>query len=150
VGITAGCDAIPYPWAVVTGGIAGIIVVFSVAFFDAIHIDDPVGATSVHLVCGAWGTIAVALFGGANFIAQILGILTIGGFTVLFSAIVWGILRATLGVRVGMEEEIQGLDIGEHSMEAYSGFVKEADVLTGGRTVSMSSQSGEIPRSSES
>jgi len=150
VGITAGCNAIPYPWAVVTGGIAGIIVVFSVAFFDAIHIDDPVGATSVHLVCGIWGTIAVALFGGANFLAQIIGILTIGGFTVVFSAIVWGILRATLGVRVGMEEEMQGLDIGEHSMEAYSGFVKEADVLSGGRSVSMSSQSGEMPRSSES
>jgi len=148
VGITAGCDAISYPFAVVTGAIAGIIVVFSVSFFDQIKIDDPVGATSVHLVCGAWGTIAVGLFGGANLIAQIIGILTIGGFTVAFSAIVWGILKATLGIRVSMEEEVQGLDIGEHAMEAYSGFVKEADVLTGGRSASMSS-AGEIPRSSE-
>lgn len=148
VGITAGCDAIPYPFAVVTGAIAGIIVVFSVSFFDQIKIDDPVGATSVHLVCGIWGTIAVGLFGGANLIAQIIGILTIGGFTVAFSAIAWGILKATLGIRVSMEEEVQGLDIGEHAMEAYSGFVKEADVLTGGRSASMSG-AGEIPRSSE-
>ncbi len=129
VGITAGCDAIPYPFAVLTGAIAGVLVVFSVAFFDAIKIDDPVGATSVHLVCGVWGTLAVAFFGGANLLAQVVGILSIGGFTVVFSGIVWVLLKATLGIRVTVEEEIEGLDIGEHGMEAYSGFVKEADTL---------------------
>ena len=131
VGITAGCDVINYPFAVLTGLIAGVIVVFSVAFFDSIKIDDPVGAISVHLVCGIWGTLAVGIFGGGNIGAQILGIVSIGGFTVAFSAIVWGALKATLGIRVSVEEEIQGLDISEHAMEAYSGFVKEADVLGG-------------------
>ncbi|NJL02697.1 MAG: ammonium transporter [Spirulinaceae cyanobacterium RM2_2_10] len=129
VGITAGCDAIPYPFAVLTGAIAGVIVVFAVSLFDSIKIDDPVGAISVHLVCGIWGTLAVGFFGGANILAQIVGILSIGGFTVVFSSIVWLILKATLGIRVSVEEEVEGLDIGEHGMEAYSGFVKEADTL---------------------
>ncbi len=132
VGITAGCNAVAMWAAVVIGLIAGVLVVFSVAFFDSIKIDDPVGATSVHLVCGIWGTIAVAIFGGANFITQLIGILAIGAFTVIFSAIVWGILKATIGIRVDQEDELRGLDISEHGMEAYSGFVKEADVLSGG------------------
>jgi Amt family ammonium transporter len=132
VGITAGCASVNYISAVIIGAIAGIIVVFSVAFFDSIKIDDPVGATSVHLVCGIWGTLAVGIFGGAPIGAQILGILTIGGFTVLFSTIVWYALKVNIGIRVGEEEEFQGLDIGEHGMEAYAGFVKESDVLSGG------------------
>ncbi|WP_051358268.1 ammonium transporter [Rubidibacter lacunae] len=130
VGITAGCDAASYPVAVFIGLVAGIIVVFSVAFFDSIKIDDPVGAISVHLVCGIWGTFAV-VFAGGDPVAQIVGILSIGGFTALFSFIVWTALKATLGIRVTPEEELEGLDIGEHGMEAYSGFVKEADVLAG-------------------
>ncbi|MEM8829528.1 MAG: ammonium transporter [Cyanobacteria bacterium P01_G01_bin.19] len=142
VGITAGCASVNYLSAVIIGLIAGVIVVFSVAFFDSIKIDDPVGATSVHLVCGIWGTLAVGLFaldGGLFFgggitqlIAQIIGILAVGAFTVIFSAIVWTILKATIGIRVSEEEERIGLDIGEHGMEAYSGFVKEADVLSAG------------------
>jgi len=142
VGITAGCDAIPYPFAVLTGAIAGVIVVFSVAIIDSIKIDDPVGAISVHLVCGIWGTLAVAAFGGANLLAQIVGILSIGGFTVVFSSIVWLLLKATLGIRVSVEEEIEGLDIGEHGMEAYSGFVKEADTL--GSAPAMSASVGDV------
>jgi Amt family ammonium transporter len=141
VGITAGCAGVGYWGAVIIGLIAGIIVVYAVAFFDAIRIDDPVGAISVHLVCGIWGTLAVGLFdlesglffgGGISQLGlQILGILSIGGFTVVFSTIIWLILRATLGLRATPENEIQGLDITEHGMQAYSGFVKEADVLTG-------------------
>ncbi len=134
VGITAGCNAVDMWEAVVIGGLAGILVVFSVAFFDAIKIDDPVGATSVHLVCGIWGTLAVGIFGGANIVTQLIGILAIGAFTVVFSAIVWGILKAVIGIRVDQEDELRGLDISEHGMEAYSGFVKEADVLSGGST----------------
>ena len=150
VGITAGCASVNYISAIIIGAIAGVIVVFSVTFFDKIKIDDPVGAISVHLVCGVWGTLAVGLFdGGTSIVTQIIGIVSIGAFTVIFSGIVWSILKATIGIRVSMEEEIQGLDIGEHAMEAYSGFVKEADVLTGGRTASMSNKGGEIPRSSE-
>ncbi len=152
VGITASCAFVSLPWAAVIGAIAGIIVVFSVTFFDRIKIDDPVGATSVHLVCGVWGTLAVGLFaegpGGALNLyeeslgpirglllgggfqqvwSQIIGIVSVGGITVLLSTIFWLALKATLGIRVTAEEEIQGLDISEHGMEAYSGFLKEAD-----------------------
>ena len=130
VGITAGCADVDYWEAVVIGAIAGIIVVFSVGFFDSVlKIDDPVGATSVHLVCGIWGTLAVGIFGTGNIVTQLIGILAIGAFTVIFSAIVWFALKATIGIRVDEHEEIQGLDIGEHGMEAYSGFVKEADII---------------------
>ncbi|NEO84499.1 MAG: ammonium transporter [Spirulina sp. SIO3F2] len=130
VGITAGCDSVSFGAAILIGLIAGVIVVFSVSFFDAIQIDDPVGATSVHLVCGIWGTFAVGLFvADVNPIAQIIGILSIGGFTVLFSLIVWYALKFTVGIRVSPEEEIQGLDISEHGMEAYSGFVTETDTF---------------------
>lgn len=142
VGITAGCDGVSYSSAVMIGAIAGIIVVYAVGFFDRIKIDDPVGATSVHLVCGIWGTLAVGLFNKdaglfmtgqiSQLISQIIGILTVGGFTVLVSTIAWYALKATLGIRVDLEEEMRGLDIGEHGMEAYSGFVKESDVLFGG------------------
>ena len=132
VGITAGCNDVSFLSAVIIGLIAGVIVVFSVAFFDSIKIDDPVGATSVHLVCGIWGTLAVGIFGSANIVTQLIGIVSIGAFTVIFSAIVWSILKFTVGIRVDGEEERRGLDIGEHGMEAYSGFVKEADVLAAG------------------
>lgn len=156
VGITAGCAGVSYFSAIIIGAIAGVIVVFAVAFFDAIKIDDPVGAISVHLVCGIWGTLAVGIFeegllGGnpGQLVAQIIGILSIGGFTVLFSSIVWLALKAAIGIRVSPEEEIEGLDIGEHAMEAYSGFVKEADVLTGNRTSSVSAGAQDIARTSE-
>ena len=135
VGITAGCDGVDYWGAVIIGLIAGVLVVHSVALFDKIQIDDPVGATSVHLVCGIWGTLAVGLFntetgvlyggGFAQLGAQILGILSIGGFTVLLSTIFWLAIKATVGLRVHPEQEYEGLDIAEHGMEAYNGFLKE-------------------------
>ncbi|MGF1589869.1 MAG: ammonium transporter [Pleurocapsa sp.] len=132
VGITASCNDVSYVSAVIIGAIAGIIVVFSVAFFDNLKVDDPVGATSVHLVCGIWGTLAVGIFGTGNILTQLIGVMAVGAFTVVFSAIVWGILKTTIGIRVHEEDEIRGLDISEHGMEAYSGFVKESDVLTRG------------------
>ena len=113
-----------------------------------VKIDDPVGATSVHLVNGIWGTLAVGIFGGGNIITQIIGILAVGGFTVVVSTIVWLALKATLGIRVSPEEEISGLDIGEHGMEAYSGFVKEADILSSGFASEVSG-SREVPYSRE-
>ncbi|MBE9175981.1 ammonium transporter [Synechocystis salina LEGE 06155] len=141
VGITAGCAGVSYWSSVIIGGIAGIIVVYSVAFFDKIKIDDPVGALSVHLVNGIWGTLAVGFFnmekglfygGGINqLIIQIIGIATIGAFTSIFSFVVWIILKQTMGIRVSGEEEMIGLDIGEHGMEAYTGFVKETDSFGG-------------------
>lgn len=148
VGITAGCAYINIPNAAIIGTIAGILVVFAVTFFDNLKIDDPVGATSVHLVCGIWGTLAVGLFAdgpttgiytagpkagllvGGGFdqlIPQLIGIISVGGMTVLLSAIFWYALKVLLGIRVSAVEETEGLDIGEHGMEAYSGFVKEAD-----------------------
>ncbi|VEP13520.1 conserved membrane hypothetical protein [Hyella patelloides LEGE 07179] len=137
VGITAGCADVDYWEAVVIGAIAGILVVFSVGFFDSVlKIDDPVGATSVHLVCGIWGTLAVGIFGTGNIVTQIIGILAIGAFTIVFSGVVWFALKATIGIRVSEHEEIQGLDIGEHGMEAYSGFVKEADIIGVGSATS--------------
>jgi Amt family ammonium transporter len=169
VGITAGCYVVDYWGAVIIGAIAGIIVVFSVAFFDSIRIDDPVGATSVHLVNGIWGTLAVGLFanpnnlaqggaedaiaglfyggGVAQLINQVIGILAVGAFTAIFSVVVWLIIKAILGMRVGIEEEIQGLDIGEHGMEAYSGFVKESDVI--GSSIGGMGSSGEVASTSD-
>ncbi|MCZ8162172.1 MAG: ammonium transporter, partial [Microcystis sp. LE19-196.1B] len=107
--------------------------------------DDPVGATSVHLVCGVFGTLAVGIFNKDAglitgqfqlFINQIIGIVAVGAFTLIVSGIVWTILKATLGIRVTPEEEMEGLDVGEHGMEAYSGFVKESDIVTGGHYAS--------------
>ncbi len=140
VGITAGCDGVDFFGAVIVGGIAGLIVVFSVGFIDSVlKIDDPVGATSVHLVCGMWGTLAVGLFNtesglfyGGGFqqvINQFIGIATIGGMTVLFSTIFWYALKATIGIRVEADEESMGLDVGEHGMEAYSGFMKDSTMM---------------------
>ena len=155
VGITAGCAWINVPNAAIIGTISGILVVFAVTFFDNLKIDDPVGATSVHLVCGIWGTLAVGLFAdgpttgiytagpkaglfvGGGFdqlIPQIIGIVSVGGMTVLLTTIFWAALKALLGIRVSAVEEAEGLDIGEHGMEAYSGFVKETS--SGNRTES--------------
>ncbi len=141
VGITAGCGGIGYWGAVIVGLIAGIIVVFSVGFFDSIKIDDPVGATSVHLVCGIWGTLAVGLFDGSSglffgggvtqLIAQIIGIVAIGLFTVVLTGILWVVIKSLIGLRVTSEEELKGLDIGEHGMEAYSGFLKDTSDMGG-------------------
>jgi Amt family ammonium transporter len=126
VAITAPCDAVNTWQAVIIGLIGGVLVVFAVSFFDRIGIDDPVGAISVHLVNGIWGTLAYGIFGGANIGIQLLGIVAVGAFTVITSTIFWLILKAAIGIRVSPEEELQGLDIGEHGMEAYSGFLKEA------------------------
>jgi len=125
VGITASADGVTPPEALLIGLIAGAIIPLSVNFFDKLKIDDPVGATSVHLVCGIWGTIAVALFGdygeGVGTLGvQLLGIAAIGVFTFSFAFLVFYILKITVGIRVDKEEEIKGLDIGEHQTVAYS------------------------------
>jgi ammonium transporter, Amt family len=174
VGITASCAYVSIPSSIVIGLIAGILVVFSVPFFDKLGIDDPVGATSVHLVCGVWGTLAVGLFsvgpggyswmvdlagkpvgphglfmggGLGTLIPQVVGIISVGGMTVLLSSIFWLALKATLGIRVTREEELEGLDIGEHGMEAYSGFLKEASPsgFAEGHSSGGMSQGGDLP-----
>jgi Amt family ammonium transporter len=125
VGITAGADLMSGLDALLIGAIAGVLVYFTVLFIDGVlKIDDPVGAISVHLVCGIWGTLAVGLFGAMAGMDQVLkqltGIVAIGGFTVIFCLIVGSVLKATMGLRVSEEEEETGLDISEHGMEAYA------------------------------
>jgi len=121
VGITAGADSISPAMSIVVGLISGLLVVVSIIFFDKVKVDDPVGAISVHGVCGIFGTLAVALFSdAAPFGIQLIGTLSICAFALVFSAIVFGILKVTIGVRVSEDEESEGLDIGEHGQEAYA------------------------------
>ena len=136
VGVTAGTAAVTNWGAVIIGSIAGILVVFAVFFFDRIKIDDPVGAVSVHGVCGAWGAIAVGLFaaedsdfwkaglfyggGTSQLVSQIIGVLAIAAFTAVAMVIVFAALKATLGLRVSEEEEIEGLDVHEHGVPGYA------------------------------
>src|SRR6056297_1556934 len=139
VGITAGTWVVAPLGALIIGLAAGVIVVASVEFFDKVlHIDDPVGAVSVHGVCGAWGTLAVGLFadgvndasivglfygGGATQLGiQLLGVAAVFAWAVLLSSILFGSLKAIGMLRVNGKEELMGLDIGEHGMESYSGF----------------------------
>jgi Amt family ammonium transporter len=140
VAITAPCAWVSMESSLIIGAVAGVLVVFSIMFFDRIKIDDPVGATSVHLANGIFGTLCVGLFattdgnlsptkgllvGGSadQLIAQIKGIVAVGVYTLVVSAICWFIIKTVLGLRVSPEEEIEGLDIGEHGNEAYHGFV---------------------------
>ena len=123
VGITAGPDVISPGWAIIVGIIAGFIVVASVEILDKkFHIDDPVGAISVHGVCGVWGTLAVGIFGGGSFFVQLIGVLAVFVWTMVASLILFGILKAAGVLRVSEDEELRGLDISEHGMESYSGF----------------------------
>ena len=107
------------------GAVGGIIVVFSVPFLDKLKIDDVVGAVPVHLFAGIWGTIAVVFYNdGANLMTQLTGIVAYGVFTFVASAIIWYILKVTVGIRVSEEDEINGLDMSELGMEAYPEFSK--------------------------
>ena len=126
VGITAGADTVSVMYAVIIGLVAGGLVVLSVIFIDSkLRIDDPVGAISVHLVCGIWGTLAVGLFSmnaEHTFLKQLTGVASYGVATFGSALLLFWILKMLVGIRVPAEEELQGLDIGEHAMEAYSGF----------------------------
>jgi len=111
--------------AAIDGIVAGILVVYAVNFFDKMKIDDPVGALSVHLVNGIWGTLAVALWNPeVTFIMQLKGIAAVGFFTFTSSLLVWKILKATLGIRAAPEHEEDGLDLHETGLEAYPEFSK--------------------------
>jgi len=123
VAITAGADCISPSEAIFIGAVGGILVVFSVLFFDKILIDDPVGALSVHLVNGIWGTLAVGIFGeGFSLMSQVIGLAAVGVVAFPAAFLIFYILKKTMGIRVSEEEELRGLDVGEHGMEAYAGF----------------------------
>jgi len=142
VAITAPCAFVSVGSAFMIGIIAGILVVGAVFFFDSVRVDDPVGAVSVHMVNGVWGTLAVGLFadpsvapsaaiakpgllmggGVAQLLPQIYGVLAVAVFVIVASAIGWTILKAVVGLRVSAEEELAGLDIGEHANVAYPDF----------------------------
>ncbi|MGC2856142.1 ammonium transporter [Novispirillum sp. DQ9] len=123
VSITAG-PATPTPGAaILIGAVGGLLVVFAVPLLDKLKIDDVVGAIPVHLVCGIWGTIVVPVTNpDASFGTQIVGIAAIGGFVIVTSSIVWLALKVTVGLRVGEEEEMIGLDKAELGLEAYPEF----------------------------
>ncbi|SBV96444.1 conserved membrane hypothetical protein [uncultured Alphaproteobacteria bacterium] len=122
VAITAGPD-VPTPLsAIIIGAVGGVLAVLAVPFFDKLKIDDVVGALSVHLVNGIWGTLAVGIFDGGDIVAQIVGILAIGAFTIIATGIVWAALKFTVGIRVTEEEEFHGQDKAELGMEAYPEF----------------------------
>ena len=129
VGITAGADQMGPGDAVLIGLIAGAIIPFAVQFFDRVKIDDPVGATSVHLACGIWGTLAVGIFGNMASLHQLwvqfYGTMSIGIFTFIFAFGLMYILNVTMGIRVSEEEELKGLDVGEHEMNAYAESAEE-------------------------
>jgi Amt family ammonium transporter len=136
VGVTAGCYAVTTVGAVIIGAISGLLVVWSVHLFDKFKIDDPVGAISVHGVCGAFGTIAVGLFsnessegfiskglfygGGTDqLVSQIIGVVAIGTFVLVATTILFAVIKRTIGLRVSAEEELAGLDMFEHGSLGY-------------------------------
>jgi Amt family ammonium transporter len=151
VGITAGCAAVTPQAALIIGGLSGILVVFAVDFFDkVVKVDDPVGAVSVHGVCGVFGTLCVGLFaredaegfwsqgllygGGTDqLVSQVIGVVAIGAWVSITSIILFGTLKALHGLRVSEEEEIGGLDIPEHGAPGYAeGFGRFVPALTSG------------------
>jgi Amt family ammonium transporter len=146
VAITAPCAFVSVGSSAIIGAIAGVLVVVAVLFFDRVRVDDPVGAISVHLVNGVFGTLCVGLFaqdlipkttgdglffgGGTGLLfAQLVGIVGVGIFTFAVASIVWLILKAAVGIRVSEEEELEGLDIGEHGISAYPDFPSSPSLL---------------------
>lgn len=122
VGITAGADAVSIWSAVLIGAIAGALVVFSIIFFDKVKIDDPVGAISVHGVCGVWGTLAVGIFGSASLVSQTIGTVSFCAVAFVLSFALAHCLKACNLWRVSQEDESMGLDLAEHGQEAYPEF----------------------------
>ena len=126
VGITAGADQMMPTDAILIGLIAGVVVVLGISFIDKLKLDDPVGAVAVHLICGIWGTLAVGIFGAMasvdQFLVQLIGVGIVGAFCVTSSFIILFIVKASTGLRVDKEEELNGLDLSEHGMEAYADF----------------------------
>lgn len=123
VGITAGADVVSVLSAVIIGLVAGVVVVFSVMMLDRWKLDDPVGAISVHLTCGIWGTLAVGIFSPEfGIVTQLIGVVGYGVVAFLSALALFVGIKATIGLRVSEDDERRGLDLSEHNMEAYSEF----------------------------
>uniref|UniRef100_F4C405 Ammonium transporter n=1 Tax=Sphingobacterium sp. (strain 21) TaxID=743722 RepID=F4C405_SPHS2 len=126
VGITAGADVITPFESLIIGGVAGVLVVISVIALDKLKLDDPVGAVSVHLVCGVWGTLATGIFGdGKSFMAQLYGVLACGAAAAIGAFVIFYILKLTMGLRVSKEHEVEGLDSHEHGIRGYTILVED-------------------------
>ncbi len=129
VAITAGCYTMTPMGALMNGAIAGVLVVFAVLFFDKIRIDDPVGAISVHGICGAWGTLACSIpffclpGEAASFTTQLIGVGSVFAFVFIAALVMFSLIKVTIGLRVSEEEEEGGLDIFEHGVSGYANFV---------------------------
>jgi Amt family ammonium transporter len=163
VGITGSCAYVSVLSSLIIGALAGVLVVFAVIWFDKRKIDDPVGATSVHLACGVFGTICVGLFaeegitsvspasglffgGGFTLLGvELLGIIAVGAFVFCASVLVWLILKKTSGIRVTLSEEIEGLDVGEHGNQAYPDFVIASPILNPGDDVEVTAEAAALP-----
>jgi Amt family ammonium transporter len=137
VGITAPCAVVSPGASIFIGLIAGVLVVLSVELIDKVlKIDDPVGASSVHLVCGVWGTLAVGIWGNAEGVAvgllhgggftqlgiQLVGVISVGAWAAIMSLVLFLGIKALTGLRISPREELVGLDLSEHKSEAYTGF----------------------------
>ena len=127
VSITAAPDIVDHHWAVVIGAIGGVVVVGGIKLLEIVKIDDVVGAVPAHLFAGIWGTIAVCIAGGGNIGAQLAGIVAVGVFVMAVSAIIWWVLKMTMGARVSAEVEALGQDAAELGIEAYPEFMLMPD-----------------------
>ena len=131
--VTGGCAYISPASAVIVGGVAGVLVVLAVSFFDRIRADDPVGAIAVHGAGGTWGIMAVGLFaekgglfygGGAKLLTvQALGVVSVSAWAFAATYLIFTLLKKTAGIRVSAQEEFDGLDLNEHGIPAYTGLV---------------------------
>ena len=127
VAITAGPDIVDHYWAVVIGAVGGAIVVLGVKLLDRIKVDDVVGAVPAHLFAGVWGTLAVCIAAGGNFLVQLTGIVAIGAFVFASSWVVWWAINTTIGARITPVTEELGQDVAELGIEAYPEFVVVPD-----------------------
>ena len=161
VGITAGCDAVDAVGAAIIGIVCGVLIVLSVEFFDKVaKIDDPVGAVSVHCVCGATGTILTGLFatgvtteaglfygGGVHFLGiQVLGVFSVAVYVAVIITVVFLALKHTIGLRAKAEDEIAGLDVSEHGLlTAYAGFSMLPDTIVEDVDTNTVFTTGDVP-----
>ena len=125
VAVTAGADVVSPLSSIIMGVVGGILVVIGVVLLDKLKIDDPVGAVPVHLINGVWGTLAVGIFSmnpEHSFMTQLIGVASIGAFVVIASVIIVFIMKVTVGIRIPAKEEMEGLDMHEHNMDAYPDF----------------------------